>query len=396
MRRIGPNLFTTRRDNGERGAVMVFFVLSLTLLILFAGLAIDVPIAMNERRTAQNAADHAALAAAYAFCQGEDEATAAETSAAANGYAASELSLVENGDGDFSAEISTSSDSFFASIIGIDEFAVATDARAECTGGGGSGYAIFAIGDTCDKQIDVSGSNQEFYGGIHSNRNIHTSGSSNDYGGGNGVPPVDEVTRVSTANSGGGSFSADPGYPQYSPTQAPPFTFDIGRYRPGGGAATAAAALGQYFDFTGSEIKGEDIDDNGDGLYYTDDKIDIGDSDLSYNVTLVSEYEDDGIKISGSNVDLHPYVDGLLAFSTMDHSSNDDKCSKFSIAMSGSSNSWSGVVYAPDGMIEMSGSSNSTLTGSLIAYTVKLNGSDLRIQADPSGTLKPPITRLTE
>ena len=64
--------------------------------------------------------------------------------------------------------------------------------------------------------------------------------------------------------------------------------------------------------------------------------------------------------------------------------------------MSGSSNSWSGVVYAPHGMIEMSGSSNSTLTGSLIAYTLKLNGSDLKIQADPSGLIKPPVTRLTE
>ena len=64
--------------------------------------------------------------------------------------------------------------------------------------------------------------------------------------------------------------------------------------------------------------------------------------------------------------------------------------------MSGSTNSWEGVIYAPDGMIEMSGSSNTTLTGSLIGYTVKANGSDLRIQADPDLFPGDPVTRITE
>ena len=387
---------TRRVRVDERGATMVFLLITLGVLLLFAGLAIDVPIAMNERRTAQNAADHAALSAAYAECTGADAVSAANASVVNNGYDIAALTLTDLGGGEYEATVQATSETYFTGAIGLDTFAVSTTARAECTASGGSGYAIFAIGDTCERQIDIPGSNQMVYGGVHSNRNIHVGGDTNDLGGGNGDPPVDPVTRVVINPDGGKTPDYDAGYPLLTTYTSAPISYDIAHYRPGGAAATAAAAVGEYFDFTGSPITGTEVQANGDGLYYTDDKIDIGDSNLTYTLTLVSEYDDDGIKISGSNQDLDPYVDGLLAFSTMNHADNDDKCSKFSVAMSGSSNAWSGIVYAPDGMIEMSGSSNSTLSGSLIGYTVRVNGSNVNIQADPSLYPGDPVTRITQ
>src|SRR4051794_18123241 len=51
-----------RRRGDQRGQMMPLFALSFTVLLLFAGLAVDATYALSQRRTAQNAADFAALA----------------------------------------------------------------------------------------------------------------------------------------------------------------------------------------------------------------------------------------------------------------------------------------------------------------------------------------------
>ena len=60
-----------------------------------------------------------------------------------------------------------------------------------------------------------------------------------------------------------------------------------------------------------------------------------------------------------------------------------DQCDKFVVAMSGSNNAWTGIIYAPHGLIEFSGSTNTALSGSLLGYSVRINGSDVTIIADP-------------
>ena len=74
---------------------------------------------------------------------------------------------------------------------------------------------------------------------------------------------------------------------------------------------------------------------------------------------------------------------GVLAIGAVPFSGI-DQCDKFVVAMSGSNNDWSGLIYAPHGLIEFDGSSNSALSGSLLGYTVRLNGSNVTIIADPS------------
>ena len=64
--------------------------------------------------------------------------------------------------------------------------------------------------------------------------------------------------------------------------------------------------------------------------------------------------------------------------------------------MAGSNQNWFGIIYGPSGLIEMSGSTNATLTGSLIGYSVRLNGSNVTIVADPDLFPADPIVKLIQ
>jgi len=153
----------------ESGAVLVFSVVIMAVLLMFAALAIDLPMQMNERRTAQNAADHAALSASWAECTGGDPVAAAVVSAQENGYATSDMTLTHLGGTTFEARVDTASQAIFSKILGFDVFAVSTQAIAECVTSSAGGSAVFAAGDTCSSfgkdQIDIPGATHTVYGG---------------------------------------------------------------------------------------------------------------------------------------------------------------------------------------------------------------------------------------
>jgi len=67
------------KRRGERGQALIIFVLALAVLLGFTALVIDVGLAFQERRNAQNGADAAALAAAQDLRDGAGPVTAAAT-----------------------------------------------------------------------------------------------------------------------------------------------------------------------------------------------------------------------------------------------------------------------------------------------------------------------------
>jgi hypothetical protein len=69
-----------------RGQALVIIALALAGLAAIVGLVVDGGNVFSDRRKAQNAADAAALAAAYARIRGQDMVVAATVSAAENGY----------------------------------------------------------------------------------------------------------------------------------------------------------------------------------------------------------------------------------------------------------------------------------------------------------------------
>jgi hypothetical protein len=112
------------------------------------------------------------------------------------------------------------------------------------------------------------------------------------------------------------------------------------------------------------------------------DGIKLSDSDIRVladiatgadGVTFVAQYS---IEVSGSNFQLKPFKDNILfaSYGTTD----------VAIKVAGSSGTWEGILYAPNGTAEVSGSSNLALKGGIIAKRVKLNGSSFSIDGSSS------------
>lgn len=383
----------------EEGAVAITVAVCLLVLMAFTSIALDVSSGYESRRRTVNSADAAALAAAWEDCNPVDSATpdpvgAALEVAALNGYdnAASDVSVsvIEVADGEFEVSISSRVDSAFGAAGGIDgdgAMTVVSRSVAACVvhpflGG----YALFASGPascTGGVELDLSGASKLINGGLHSNGEIKVTGSDTEING--------DVTYVGASNY-------EPST-QLATEPASPLDIDIGEFAPGGARASAAAALGAYVDATGNTIDNSYLTANGyatgtggsvtithSGIYYTDDDISLNNATAApgVRVTFVAHGQ---ISVQGSG-DFTAYEPltgtgtdpGLLMFSNyLDPASGGPTCTGNAIQWGVSSGTWTGVIYAPNGAARQSSASNSSLNGSIIAYTVDLSGADFSI-----------------
>jgi hypothetical protein len=122
----------------ESGAVLVTVSVAFVTLLGVAAIAVDGGLMFNEKRSAQNAADHAAIAAAWARCNDDNPADAADASVVKNGYTIIELTLTDN-DPSYTAQVDTEVDMAFAKVIGWSTGYVTASAVAECVPGAGGG-----------------------------------------------------------------------------------------------------------------------------------------------------------------------------------------------------------------------------------------------------------------
>lgn len=386
-----------------RGQVLVLFAVGAFVLIGAVGLGIDGSRTFEERRAAQTAVDHAATAAAFASCTGSNDTAAAaagQLAATRNGYDDGAASIVVTvtpvvgQPNTFRAAISSTIPSTFARVLGANDFTVSVEATAggiECSVGGAGPGAIYA-GGTCpsgEYAVDISGSTDFVYGGVHSNDDARVGGSGNRFF--EVGPPEEPFTYVGAFSQSGGNVY-DVGYPLQVPAPSPawPAGWDPSVASPASPANDAYWAdwsAKAVADGHGGTLLTEMITTiTSNGVYYTNhpDGMDISSIDAGVtNFTLVSR--NGPIKISASSRTFSPDADGdgILILSGMTKPS-DKKCSEYTIAVSGSSSNWNGIMWAPGGLIEMSGSGNTAVNGSLIGWAVRLNGSDLIIRYDPS------------
>ena len=152
-----------------------------------------------------------------------------------------------------------------------------------------------------------------------------------------------------------------------------PVEYDIDDYKPGGVAAEAAQEEGRYH-YIGGDLKVSSSGEVLDGLYYVTGDVKLSGSELSGEVTIVAQGR---IKASGSNHSFTAYSGDLLFF-CQEGNGGQKGCKEAVIKVAGSGMIWDGVVYAPEGLIQVSGS-NSTLKGGLIGASLKLSGSNLEI-----------------
>jgi hypothetical protein len=223
-----------------------------------------------------------------------------------------------------------------------------------------SGYALWANGQGRDEILVISGSKNSITGAAHSNADLRISGSNNRISG--------AVEYVTSFDDGGDSNS----YP--SPTQvaaaAPPVSYSIASYRPGGTAAAAAEAAGRYQLISGDLDVAEPT--VLDGLYYVTGDTKLSASNIRGAFTIVAE---GAIDVSGSSMQAAPFADGLLLLS------NKREVGASVIKLAGSVNDFRGVIAGPGGTVELSGSSSS-IGGLVLGDALKLSGSDLRISFD--------------
>ncbi len=101
-------------------------------------------------------------------------------------------------------------------------------------------------------------------------------------------------------------------------------------------------------------------------------EVDLSAGNIQGTFTIVAE---DDIDVSGSDIRAEAYVDGLLFFS------NERDSDSEVIELAGSNSNFQGVIYAPGGTLEFSGSDN-RFAGIIVGDELELSGSSLRIRFD--------------
>jgi hypothetical protein len=388
-------------------------VIMLLMIILFLGVAaftIDGLRIFIDRRSSQNAADASALAGALAICDGEDPVAPAAARAADNGFTDAPDHPIRisyppasgpyAGDPtSIQVEIIAHTTGTFIRLFYSGVLESTSTAVARCDFHTvGSHAALFGGSLTCQNTVDWSGSDTLIQGDVHSNHDLHIGGHTNTIQG--------AVTFVASVDAPPGNVVYEPpppANPRRVPIQSYPVDFSLRDFAPGGPVANAAEARGEYahcdcrMDMNWLEDHGW-YDPASDtlkaGLYYSSGTIVISANHLtSSGATLVSDGE---ITLSGSSHRIAPYAYGVLLFSGRDLSGN-AQCNSPAIRLSGSQNIWSGLMFAPDGAIQLSGASSSTLDGSLIGYSLSLNGSNMLIRENRDYLPpRPPTVSLVE
>lgn len=409
--------------HGEQGAVIVMVALGLVALLGAVGMGLDSARLLEERRAAQGAVDHAAAAAAFSSCSGNDAATAiadGEAAALRNGYDDDgatntvTVSVVGGPPHQYVASITAVVPGSFSRVLGFTTFDVSVEGTAGgegCGSGLGSPGAIYA-GGTCPIPgkygLDVSGSSTRIIGGIHSNDDVHIGGTSNVFTDPVLAPAPDTFTHVGSINPGAGN-TFEPGYPQAVPAPVPAWltNWAPGDVTGGGGSPpTAGSLLRAYYDLADANgtmasndtlFSTEITEITKDGVYYTTHASGMNISNVTGSVRNVVLVAPNGpIKVSVSGKTLNAITDVQLdAITDIPVGLNlpranvlmlsnfikpaDKNCEEYTIHMSGSGMTWKGIIWAPGGQIEWAGSANDTVNGSLVGWAVKLNGSSLRI-----------------
>lgn len=387
-----------RSDGQESGAVAITVAVALLVLMAFTSVALDLSAGYESRRKTLNAADSAALAAAWEDCNPKvsanpDPTAAALEMAALNGYDNTDPDVAvlvdEPVNGQWRVRIATKVDAAFGAAAAIDgdgQFDVVSEATARCMARPFlGGYALLAFGpSTCGGgvELDLSGSSQIINGGIHSNGDMKITGASTTING--------DVTYMGSTN--------------YTPstqlaTEPPdPMSVAMSEFEPGGARASAAASLGEYINAMGNNITNSYLTANGygtgsggnvtitkSGIYFTDGDVSLNNVTAAPGVTVTFAAHGQ-ISIGGSgHLTAYEKIEvstdpGILMFSTYKHpDEGGPTCTGNAVQWSVSSGTWTGVIYAPYGQAKQSSASSASLNGSIFAYTVNLSGADFQI-----------------
>lgn len=379
----------------EAGATVIVVAYSLLILLGFAALTIDAGMAYDTRRSTTNAADSAALAAAWEQCnpEGVGEEEAALATAAANGYEdtdpKTEVEIEPLGEDQWRVTITHTEEGVFgpATPFAGDTITVVSEATALCDPTEFlGGMAIFAGAEACaTDEVSLSGTSIDIEGGVHSNGDLQI-----------------HSTPVGPSLSGPTTYRGSGNHGEPVPGSAADFPLDleVSDYAPGGGRATGNYfATDEQIDLDWLEAEGHLDSDSGElihsGIYYTsftsshgEPAIDLEDLqvDSGVEVTFVAhgriEVSGDLTHLRGHDPVLPGGEVGVLFLS--DHPGT-ASCTTPAIRIQSASLPAAGLIYAPNGSVDIS-DSTVDLAGSIIGWRVEMDTSDLAVhyQDDPA------------
>jgi len=218
----------------------------------------------------------------------------------------------------------------------------------------GGGHAVFSTGG-----IKVSGSDNSIIGNVHANGDITVSGSDHHVAGfleavqgialSGGDPTIEFMNGVSATKALPVSFSV---------SAFQPFTFDFI------GDVDLKSVDSVWLDTKKTQLRP--------GVYHSTGRIQVSGSDVKGQVTFVAR----DIKFSGSDSRLTPFKAGMLMFATGAESSGK------AVEISGSDALWTGLIFAPQGEVKISGS-RFFADGSIFSAGFDWSGSKGRIAFSP-------------
>ncbi len=396
----------SRASRANRGQALAFLALFLVVLLALLGLGVDGGNLYLHRRGAQVAADASALAGARVM--GTPTSTGAairadiETYASANQVddpaqnvsayytddSGARLGTITSGSGTppgsatgVEVVITQQANTLFLPVLGINSLRVSAlaGARAKPAVGRGGGYGMFALSANQprgSKVIHWSGGGWTVTGTIHSNSDIDMSGTGNTVNG-----SVEDVTGATpTGLSGKATLSPSTNNPVQSTVVPDPVNKTLADFYQG----TTSTATYHYISGStnlGSYVTNGVLDP---GVYYVNGDINFSKSlstTLTSKVTFVAT---GSISIASPNMNFAPYSQEMLFFA-------DVTTTNSGLSISGSNGTWNGLAYAPHSDLRYSGSANVSGSGSLVANTISLSGSNGHLAYDPA-VLPPPST----
>lgn len=379
-----------RRDREhQRGAVLVLVALGSLVLLGAMGIGLDGSRLFEERRGAQAAADHAALAAAHARCTGSTDAAAiaaGKAIAAINTYddASPTISVaitaVAGQVNTFRVVIDSTVQATFARVMGFETFPVtveATGAGTGCNPGGASPAAVWAGGTSCPggslRNVEISGNDHEVNGLTHTNGRFENHGNDSVFTN----TPNPAVEHVTGFSGGSNTYDATPSPILLPPPhQRWPAGFDPATYMTDAmWNAYAAVAVNSNLNASSFNITGH-------GVYYTENSSGVNIGSITNGAKFVIVARNGPIRMSNEHTGTYHAYDnplgtpkGVIAVSGF---SSSQPCDQFAFERSGNKGTWNGLFWTPRAMSRWSGNEG-TINGGFITWAFQMNGNEHEI-----------------
>ncbi len=386
----------------QRGQVLILFVMGATVIFVIGAIVVDIGLWVSQRRSAQAAADLAALAAATELPDSGAAALKGETFGSRNGFDdvlvripsphfTNGSCLADVDPCSVEVEIHDKGGSLFTGIFGI----FSPDIGATATGVHGASppgpdVALFASKSDSDcgdgPTVDIEAQHVTVTGSTHTNEIIYIDGPDDDFAG-----PITYVCANGFTEGSQQHFAYQPP-PRIIDTQAAPLNVNWSDV-----PCTVTVPSGTHiendsnlWDVPGSQLKSNVICSDGD--------LALSGDGISGHATFASRNGTVNISSTGSlGNHLQPAdslsgtpLANLLVFSASTSSS--------AVEMTVTAGRYAGYIHAPKSRVVFNGGQNVDLNGAIIALTVLLTGSNITIEALPglSGPPGPPEIHLED